>query len=166
MLLLMQFTFSWRKTNKLSLYQGLFKVFARTREGLCKFKFKLKLTTVVYITFLRRKEEKFKVYGKLMKTHGRGLSCIPVSHLLVPVQCSSFHRTLEGGWYMSLFLSVNLLHKSHCIQTTRSIWCNYHRSLRIYKFASANFDLRCSLITVVFKKKLKLPEIPFKNFLK
>ena len=36
MLLLIQFAFSWRKTNKLSLYQGMFEVFARTREGHCR----------------------------------------------------------------------------------------------------------------------------------
>ena len=98
----------------------------------------VELTTAQSISkILKRSSTYMENY---LKTHGRDLSCIPVSHLLVPAHYSSYHHAPEEGSYMSLFLCGNLPHMLHCTQTIRSIWYNYHRSLRMYEHASANFN--------------------------
>ena len=97
----------------------------------------------------------------ISSTYGKHLWYIPVSHLLVPVHCSSFHHALERGWYMSLFAFENLPHKSHYSQTNRSIRCNYHRLLRKYGRVLTNSAVKlynkllCSLLCSIHSKLTK-----------
>lgn len=76
-----------------------------------------------------------------LNTHDIFPNRMIASPLLGPGLHSLFHRIVKKDWCSSLFLFVNLHHMKHCIRTTLTTRCNYHRLLlKIKQDQDQSFD--------------------------